>query len=359
MKKILVTGGPVHGKLDDVKIITNRFKGGLMAKLADDLAMRNCQVTYLTSKGSKLPNLAEVIYHDGFYDYNMKIQLFAHKFDAVILGGAVANLIPVKPFVGKFPSHNYEPGDKISIDFCIAPRVIDTVKEVAPEAHLFGFKLLSGVKHEELIDAAYDIVLESKATAVFANDAKDLQTKYAVTKDRSEHELTIDTCADFILDRMDEKYYFTNIKMESTISVFDMMTMTGIIEERWKMFTKVKDMLFGTVALRLDKKEFLTTGRGKNELTDIVKVRSVNHDKRRVTTELSKATLNAPLLDKIFKGNRKVKFIVHSHKEEENIPTFAYAIPGTDMDSKRRVSTSFNIEGHGSFKLYDRGQNKL
>ena len=38
MKKILITGGPVHGKLDDVKMITNRFKGGLIAKLADELA---------------------------------------------------------------------------------------------------------------------------------------------------------------------------------------------------------------------------------------------------------------------------------------------------------------------------------
>ena len=36
-KKILVTGGPVHAYLDDVKIITNRFKGGLMARLAEHL----------------------------------------------------------------------------------------------------------------------------------------------------------------------------------------------------------------------------------------------------------------------------------------------------------------------------------
>ena len=31
--RILITGGPVHAKLDAVKIITNTFKGGLMAEL--------------------------------------------------------------------------------------------------------------------------------------------------------------------------------------------------------------------------------------------------------------------------------------------------------------------------------------
>ena len=54
MKKILITGGPVHGKLDDVKLITNRFKGGLIAKLADELAETE-QIIYLTAKGATLP----------------------------------------------------------------------------------------------------------------------------------------------------------------------------------------------------------------------------------------------------------------------------------------------------------------
>ncbi|TSC83278.1 MAG: hypothetical protein G01um101419_108 [Parcubacteria group bacterium Gr01-1014_19] len=37
MKRVLITGGPVHCYLDAVKIITNRFKGGLMAELAENL----------------------------------------------------------------------------------------------------------------------------------------------------------------------------------------------------------------------------------------------------------------------------------------------------------------------------------
>jgi len=105
--KILVTGGPVHAKIDAVKFVTNRFKGGLTAKLADELREQGVQVTYLCSKGAKEPrspglpmdapgwdSKVEVVYHDDFHDYRQKVKEMAPDFDAVVLGAAVANLIP-------------------------------------------------------------------------------------------------------------------------------------------------------------------------------------------------------------------------------------------------------------------------
>jgi phosphopantothenoylcysteine synthetase/decarboxylase len=93
--KILITGGPVHAKLDAVKIITNTFKGGLMADLADRLKMADpngIHITYLTSKGSKCPVAGSptILYHDGFHDYMKQVVELAPKYDAVILGAAVA-----------------------------------------------------------------------------------------------------------------------------------------------------------------------------------------------------------------------------------------------------------------------------
>jgi hypothetical protein len=38
--RILITGGPVHAYLDAVKIITNKFKGGLMAELGKESRLR-------------------------------------------------------------------------------------------------------------------------------------------------------------------------------------------------------------------------------------------------------------------------------------------------------------------------------
>ena len=65
--KILITGGPVHAYLDAVKIITNKFKGGLMAELADKFKFQpdgaGVEITYLTrSTNNILFSVYEYIY---------------------------------------------------------------------------------------------------------------------------------------------------------------------------------------------------------------------------------------------------------------------------------------------------------
>ncbi len=367
--KILVTGGPVHAKLDAVKIITNTFRGGMMADLADRLKMvdiNNVEITYLTAKHSKVPclNSPRLLYHDGFQDYFKQVVELAPQFDAVILGAAVANLIPKNPLTGKFPSHNYKPGDTIPIDFTIAPRVIDEVKKVAPKTHLFGFKLLSGVPYEELISAAYGVLLESHATAVFANDRKDLWTKYAVTKERGVHPMAFDDMAQFILQCIRDKYYQTEVlnarviypDAEHTFRMYE--TLLG---DKFKPIPE--GYVFGTIAIRNPDGSFLTTGRGKNELSDQVVVMDVHHTKLKVRTYGKKATLNAPLLDWIFKHNQKCHAIVHYHEQRHDINlTLPYAIPGTVNDSQRAFEStqqSFNIADHGCFLLFDKNRNML
>lgn len=365
MKKLLITGGPVHAHLDTVKIITNRFKGGLMADLVKcffSYDISGCSVTYLTSKDSVQPNVPfardlKVIHHDGFQDYRKKVLELSKDMDGVILGAAVANLIPLHPLEGKFPSHNYKVGDVIPIDFTIAPRVIDEVKKVNPNVHLFGFKLLSGVPHEELISAAYGVLLESKATAVFANDAKELTTKYAITKERGEHKMDNKGIADFVMDCLNDEYYKTEIPPTYTgydyYSIDDGVLFGKLIEKYRKEFTSVKEgYIFGTVAVKGNVGYILTTGRGKKELGDVIYVRNVDHQNR-IVTALDKPSLNTPLLDWIFKTNPKVKAIVHLHNFDRNLLVLPYATPGTVRDSKRDINTSFIIEGHGTFLLLD------
>ena len=106
MKKILITGGPVHAHLDAVKIITNRFKGGLMAELAERLSVRNTEITFLCTAGlgAKKPTQKRNLLireHAGFEDYRRLVLEMAPEMDAIVLGAAVANLIPLKPFKGK------------------------------------------------------------------------------------------------------------------------------------------------------------------------------------------------------------------------------------------------------------------
>ena len=389
MKKILITGGPVHAYLDDVKIITNKFKGGLIADLAGkfvDMAENlhseakvnrgentaDVHITYLCSKNSQQPQwdnylgveqtpYLTCVHHNGIDDYMEKVLELTPQMDAVVLGAAVANLIPKDKIEGKFPSHNYQPGDTIPIDFTIAPRIIDEVKKVNPKVHLFGFKLLSGVDYYELVRAAYGVLLESKAVTVFANDAKDLMQKYAVTKERGVHPIHNNEVAQWILDRLDESYYSTftaktgqiNEEMSRYKSYF-----CKLLAEHKNSFIETDEgYIFGSGAMRIgDDTSFVTTSRGKKEIENYAFVDRVCHEKREVyCATTKKASLNAPLFHYIFIHYQYVKHILHFHHQREDLITLDYATPGTDMDSIRAEAKgpSFNIKGHGCILSYD------
>jgi len=369
MKKILVTGGPVHAKLDAVKIITNRFRGGRMVDLANKLYDLGYSVTYLTSQQTKPRTFTghTLLTHDGFHDYMKQVVELAPKFDAVILGGAVANLIPVNPWEGKFPSHDYEPGDIIPIDFTIAPRVIDEVKKANPNTHLFGFKLLKAVPEEELLGAAYDIVLESRASAVFANDATNLDRKLVITKEHSVQEIVgNEDLARFVCEMLEDKYYATRLRdgwlERTTVEELDIVAArklckryaVAFADKFHKTYGK-QGYRFGTIATRVQNREdvsFVTTVRGKEDMSDWTHVSSVDHREKVVTVEGPKATLNAPLLHYLFELNPKCRTIVHAHETNTDLPLVAWAPPGTVRDSCRVCRESFEIEHHGVFWLY-------
>lgn len=285
----------------------------------------------------------------------------APQMDAVILGAAVANLIPKEPYPGKFPSHNYNPGNVINIPFTIAPRIIDQVKSVAPNTVLFGFKLLSGVPHEELVRVAYDVVLESRATAIFANDTTDLSKKYAVTKERSEIPLDVSEYAGFIVDAINDKYYRTEFCEPQPVSPEALDEFETYKRCYADKFTEIHggQYLFGTIAVRTQH-GFLTAARGKRELEETVQVMGVSDDCIVTVAGIGrKATLNAPLLDHILNIVPKTHAIVHYHQQEATLPTLPYAFPGTVRDSKRDIRGSFNIAHHGAFLLFDKNGSRL
>jgi hypothetical protein len=386
MKNILITGGPVHAHLDDVKIITNKFKGGLMADLAHRLYWlthgdenhltdpdEKVKIIYLTSKGCVLPAYHDqdeeepgpikIVYHNGIDDYMRIVKDLSPAMDVVVLGAAVANLIPKEKIEGKFPSHNYKPGDTIPIDFTIAPRIIDEVKKVNPKVHLFGFKLLSGVDYYELVRAAYGVLLESKAVTVFANDANDLMKKYAITKERGVHSIHNNDVAQWIINRMEEDYYSTKTaktdqitkEMEDTKEYLNQL----LCSHKCNFFETDEGYMFGSGAVKMDDSgaRFVTTARGKQEMADYAFVTRVDHKERKVYCATPKrASLNAPLFHWLFTNYYGIKQILHFHHQRSDLETLDYFTPGTDMDSKRAEANgpSFNIRGHGCILSYNK-----
>ncbi len=366
MRRILITGGPVHAHLDAVKIVTNRFRGGLIARLADRLAENfDCEVLYLTAPGAEVPTERSNVMvrrHSGYHDYREKVLGFAQSATDVILGAAVANLIPAQPWAGKFPSHDYEEGDIVNIPFMVTPRVIADVKRHAPRVNLFGFKLLSGAPHGELMRAAWETLVGSKATAVIANDATQLSQKYVLTREGAEHPMLDDELPDFLWSLMLDEHYRTEVLLATASRDESGCAQLGrlLAEYRAKqpgLFVTTPDgMVFGTAAVRSEGGGFWTTGRGKRELDERVKVVSVDHVNRVVSTEGSRASLNAPLLDSIFKAHPAVHAIVHGHVQDPMLRTLEWAQPGTLADSARAPSQtcrSFNVARHGCFYLLD------
>lgn len=378
MKTLLITAGPVYGKLDSVKLITNKFKGGRIANLARKLSA-NFNIIYLVAKGSTIPqSISEhnikVVYQDGIDDYLEKVLEYAPQCEGVILGAAVANLVPVETIQGKFPSHNYKEGDVIPINFKIATRIVDKVKNVAPNTKLFAFKLLSNVSNETLINAAYEIVLESKAVAVFANDTNNLDLKYAVTKEKSIIPLKeymdkdSDELSEFITKCVEDSYFKTKIiDIEENYEKEKEIILKNYLQNKQR-FTIEGKYMFGTIAVRTKDNEFVTTTRGKDEFADFAYIKDVNENTLEIISN-KKASLNSPLLFNIFKNNPSVYMILHTHTQIEQFNTLDYAIPGTLRDSNRevfvklerkegesetRMLTGFNIKHHGSFIFFSK-----
>lgn len=207
------------------------------------------------------------------------------------------------------------------------------------------------------IDGCYNELLISKKQFKFI---KYNGKCYAITKEKSI--IPIDDVDKFLNGFKDDIYYKTILLNETPyINENDLNLYYSYIEKYKEVLTAKKyndKYYFGCVAIKTDN-GFITTIRGKEDLNDFTIIKSVDHDKHIIYVYNKKATLNAPLIDYLFK-NANVKAMVHLHEmKDNNLPILEYAIPGTVRDSKRRIRTSFNIKYHGAVYLFDKKGNIL
>lgn len=307
--------------------------------------------------------------------------------------------------------------DNLVIVLKQTPKIISLIKDLSPSTYLVGFKLLDGVEKEKLIEVAKNLRDKNNCDLVIANDlanirngehigyiidksdnikeahgkddiAKNLveimfnndvdklynellnnkeqfafinynNTLYALTKEKSL--IPIKSKNTFLNKFKNDIYYKTIVKNDTTtINKKDLKLYESYIQRYKDQLTKKKfndKYYFGCVAVKTDN-GFITTIRGKQDLNEYTIVESVNHENHTISVINKKATLNAPLLDNLFK-NEKVKAIVHLHDYYDKLPFYDYAIPGTVKDSKRDNTTSFNIQYHGVIYLFDKDGNIL
>lgn len=212
------------------------------------------------------------------------------------------------------------------------------------------------VLDDKIINSLYKELLSNKWQFLILDDDHD---KYVLTKERSIFK--VNDIDKFIDEANKDVYYRTEAVTNSKIiNKKDLNLFRKYIEKyRDEIETNLygDKYLFGSVAVRTNDNEFITTIRGKENLDDFTVVKKVDHNKHIVYVNGKKATLNAPLLDTLFK-NKTVKVIVHiNHKFDDTLPNYEYAFPGTVRDSERQNDKSFNIKYHGLFYLInDKGE---
>ena len=206
--------------------------------------------------------------------------------------------------------------------------------------------------NSEIIEETYKSLLENKWHFVILDVNGVLNV---LTKEKSLFEINNEQ--QFINEFEQDIYYKTIISNQKMI----------INENDLKIYKeyiqKYKDIMqkniygdryiFGSVAVKTDS-GFITTIRGKENFNDYTIVNGADHTNHTLNVTNKKATLNAPLLDYLFK-NDKVKVIVHiNHEFDDKLPYCDYAFPGTVRDSIRNNKTSFNIKHHGLIYLFDK-----
>ena len=209
----------------------------------------------------------------------------------------------------------------------------------------------------KIIDEVYKRLLENKWNFVIL-DVNDVL--HVLTKEKSL--FNINNEQQFINSCEQDIYYKTIIENKNISINKNDLNIYIVYMQKYKDIMKKNiygdKYIFGSVAVKTDK-GFITTIRGKENLNEYTIVTNVNHKNHTLNVINVKATLNAPLLDYLFK-NEKVKVIVHiNHEYDDKLPYYDYAFPGTVKDSIRDNKTSFNVKYHGIIYLFDKNGNLI
>lgn len=173
--KILITAGATWIKVDDVRIITNRFTGNTGLYLAKELKKRGHSVTLLVNTHA-LGDLGgfKVISYRYFDEFKSGVSrlLKEKKFDAIIHTAAVSDYKLKGVKRGKIPS------GKKSLVLKLIPtmKIVKIIRTLAKNSILVQFKLEA--KRKGMLEAAYKSLKNNNSDYVVANALEDLSGGY-------------------------------------------------------------------------------------------------------------------------------------------------------------------------------------
>ncbi|WP_456398941.1 bifunctional phosphopantothenoylcysteine decarboxylase/phosphopantothenate--cysteine ligase CoaBC, partial [Palaeococcus sp. (in: euryarchaeotes)] len=165
-KKVLITAGATREYIDPIRFITNKSSGKMGVALAEEAELRGAEVTLIKTKGS-VPSFVENQIEVETVEEMLQViesELKRREYDIVILAAAVGDFTPKEKAQKKIKS-----GKELILELVPTPKIIQRVKEIAPDVFLVGFKAEYGVGEEELIAQARRQIEKAKSDVVIAN----------------------------------------------------------------------------------------------------------------------------------------------------------------------------------------------
>lgn len=176
IESVVVTTGGTKEAIDDVRFITNFSTGKFGYEIANVLAKSGYAVTVLCPKETPAVagyTISDAI-HNNFTDTeSLKTLLLTQGQPSIIFhAAAVSDFKPKDQVEGKINSSQ----DSLVLEFEKTPKILpDLRKQYGNETFLVGFKLLSGVSRQELVQAALEQNKKNHLNLTVANDLSDLR----------------------------------------------------------------------------------------------------------------------------------------------------------------------------------------
>jgi len=180
-KNVLVTAGSTWIKIDEVRVLTNRFTGRTGLELARELQNAGCNVTVLVnphcvSKELSGLKVVKFYYYDELKDGVARL-LKKQKFDAIIHTAAVSDYYLPDPACAKIPS-----GKKaLVLKLTPTQKIIKLMRAQASRTLLVQFKLENSTKG--LVEKAYKSLKSNDSDFVVANALDSIGRKYLIGRD--------------------------------------------------------------------------------------------------------------------------------------------------------------------------------
>ncbi|MGC9117739.1 MAG: bifunctional phosphopantothenoylcysteine decarboxylase/phosphopantothenate--cysteine ligase CoaBC [Thermoproteus sp.] len=168
--RVLVTAGPTHEHIDDIKYISTPSSGLTGIYFAREAAARGAEVTLVAGPGVKAPPNVKAVPVVSVLDMYRAVAELAPSQDLMVFAAAPLDFYVAERASGKISSDVAE----YTVRLLRAPKIAAEARRLNPKAYIVGFKAEYGVSEEELLRRARARMEEGGWDLVLAHDVSGL-----------------------------------------------------------------------------------------------------------------------------------------------------------------------------------------